>query len=479
MRECLRAAAALEDHGVRRGDRVAVLLPNGPDFLRAWWGIALTGAVLVPLHTAARGEQLTQMCRDAGVTTIVSTTAYEAVLHNATLGARTIWRLASIREAAFPKPPIEPWDLHTVNFTSGTTGPAKGAEARWAQAYLAGRDVFGTVAGLTADDRWLVDLPLHHVAAQQITLTALSVGASIAVRSRFTGSRYWQVAREVGATHSLLAGSMATLLAVARPAPDDRAHGLRVMVSSPMVDDPAGFIERFGLHDMVTAFGGTETGTPLVGAVSQALPQGSAGRPRGAMEVRIVDANDIELPDNDAGELIVRSGTPWEISTDYAGRPDATARAWRNGWFHTGDLFRRDGDGWYHFVERMNDAIRRRGENVSGTEVERQALEHPSVTDSACVGVPAKHGDQDVKLFVVPKADASLDPAELFEFLAGRLPYFMVPRYIEQVEEIPRTATQKIRKIALRELPAGVTCWDSEAAGIRVTRTGLVSPSEG
>jgi carnitine-CoA ligase len=473
LRECGQAAAALQAAGVRRGHRVAVLLRNGPEFLRAWWGITQSGAVLVPLHTAARGDQLARMCRDAAVTIVVSAPEFKSALRDASLDSTAIWDLSSFGVAPFPDPPIEPWDVHTINFTSGTTGPAKGAEARWTQTYLAGKDVFGAAAGLTAADRWLVDLPLHHVAAQQITVTALSVGASIALRERFTGSSYWQVARESGATHALLAGSMAALLAQTAPGADDRRHGVRVIVSSPMVADAPAFIRRFGLLDMIAGFGGTETGTPLLGTVSRGLPPGAAGRPRGRMQARIVDSHDIEVPDGQTGELIVRSSTPWEISTSYVGHPEATARAWRNGWFHTGDVFRRDANGWYYFVDRMHDAIRRRGENISSFEVERHVLEHPGVSDAACIGVPTGLGDHDVKIFVVGAGGRSIPPEELIDFLVTRLPYFMVPRYIEQIDELPRTATQKVRKAVLRDMSPSPSCWDREAAGLRVTRNGI------
>jgi crotonobetaine/carnitine-CoA ligase len=477
LRESGLAASALQAAGVGSGHRVAVLLPNGPEFLRAWWGISQSGAVMVPLHTAARAEQLAQMCRDAAATVVVTAPEFEPVLRDAGLGPAALWNLRDPQAVApFPKPTVEAWDLHTVNFTSGTTGPAKGVEARWVQTYLAGKDVFGTAADLTCEDRWLVDLPLHHVAAQQITVTALSAGASIALRERFSGSRYWQVARESGVTHTLLAGSMAALLTRAAPGADDQQHGVRVIVSSPMVADPAAFIRRFGLLDMVTAFGGTETGTPLLGTVSAGLPSGAAGRPRGRMQVRIVDDHDIEVPSGRTGELIVRSGTPWEVSTAYAGRPEATARAWRNGWFHTGDVFRRDADGWCYFVDRMHDAIRRRGENISSFEVERRVLEHPSVSDVACVGVPTELGDHDVKVFIVALAPERrpFPYEDLIEFLLARLPYFMVPRYIELVDELPRTATQKVRKSALRDRPPSPACWDREEAGLLVTRNGVV-----
>ncbi|WP_405238532.1 AMP-binding enzyme, partial [Lentisalinibacter orientalis] len=224
----------------------------------------------------------------------------------------------------------------------------------------------------------------------------------------------------------------------------------------------------------VTGFNMTEVSTPLISDVNSEV-QYACGRPRTGVECRLVDENDIEVPRGEPGELIVRSDLPWTMNAGYINMPEATARAWRNGWFHTGDVFRQDENGEYFFVDRRKDTIRRRGENISSLEVEAEVIRHPEVDEVVAVGVPSEYTEEEVLIVVVPKAGASLDPVALTEFLVERLAYFMVPRYVRIVDEIPKTETNKPRKVLFRE--AGVTddTWDREAAGIRLKRERLGS----
>ena len=191
------------------------------------------------------------------------------------------------------------------------------------------------------------------------------------------------------------------------------------------------------------------------------------------MEARLVDANDCEVPDGAAGELILRADTPWTMSHGYHRDPEATARSWRNGWFHTGDAFRRDAEGNYYFVDRVKDAIRRRGENISSFEVEAEILAHPAVMEAAVIGVPSAFGEEDVLAVVVPKLNSRIEPAVIVEFLAGRLPHFMVPRYVRVVRELPKTPTLKVQKHALRAIGVTGATWDRETEGIHLSRPRL------
>ena len=216
----------------------------------------------------------------------------------------------------------------------------------------------------------------------------------------------------------------------------------------------------------------TETSWPLISGRNPRV-RGTCGRPREGYEVRIVDENDCEVAPDTVGELIVRSDIPWSMNHGYHNNPEATARAWRNGWFHTGDAFRRDPDGNFFFVDRLKDAIRRRGENISSFEVEAEVNAHPAVREAAVVGVPSEFGEDDVMAVVAPVAGKSVDPAELLQFLVPRMAHFMIPRYVRVMPELPKTPTQKVQKNLLRE--AGVTAdtWDREAAGIRIRRERL------
>jgi crotonobetaine/carnitine-CoA ligase len=186
-------------------------------------------------------------------------------------------------------------------------------------------------------------------------------------------------------------------------------------------------------------------------------------------EAKIVDEHDLEVPTGTVGELVVRSADPWVLTRGYHGMPDVTAAAWRNGWFHTGDGFMVDEDGWFYFVDRIKDAIRRRGENISSFEVEAHVNEHPAVQESAAVGVPSELGEDEIKVAVVVRAGETLDPAALVEFLAPRMPRFMIPRYVEIVDALPKTdATMRTRKVELRERRVSPSTWDRERAGVRL-----------
>jgi crotonobetaine/carnitine-CoA ligase len=259
------------------------------------------------------------------------------------------------------------------------------------------------------------------------------------------------------------------------PGPGDRDHTLKKVVLVPLSDDAQAFADRFGV-DVYTTFNMTETSWPLVSERNPAA-RGTCGRPRPGVEARIVDDNDCEVAPGAAGELILRTDTPWAMNHGYHNNPEATARAWRNGWFHTGDAFRRDEDGNFFFVDRLKDAIRRRGENISSFEVEAELMAHPAVREAAAVAVPSEHGEDEVLAVVAPVAGGSVDPAELLGFLVPRMPHFMVPRYVRVLAELPKTPTQKVQKNLLRADGVTPDTWDREAAGIRVRRERLARAS--
>ena len=183
-----------------------------------------------------------------------------------------------------------------------------------------------------------------------------------------------------------------------------------------------------------------------------------------------MDANDREAPPGALGELVIRTSAPWAMNSGYYKDPEATARAWRNGWFHTGDAFRQSEDGQYFFVDRMKDAIRRRGENISSFEVEAEIIAHPDVRECAVVAVPNEEAEDDVLAIVAPAPGTSIDPVQLLEFLKPRLAHFMLPRYIRVMEALPRTPTQKVEKYLLRQQGLTGDTWDREKAGAKVRR---------
>ncbi len=234
----------------------------------------------------------------------------------------------------------------------------------------------------------------------------------------------------------------------------------------PLAGDVKAFSQRFGV-DVYTIFNMTEVSSPIVSGPNPAV-RGTCGKVRPGVEVRLVDAHDCEVGLGEVGEMLVRTDRPWAMNSGYYKNPRATAQAWRNGWFHTGDAFRQDADGYFYFVDRMKDAIRRRGENISSFEVEADVVQHPAVREVAAIGVPSDLGEEDVMVVVAPVDGAQIDPAELIEFLRPRMAHFMVPRYLRVVNELPKTPTAKVQKHRLREQGITADTWDREQAGIRV-----------
>jgi crotonobetaine/carnitine-CoA ligase len=213
----------------------------------------------------------------------------------------------------------------------------------------------------------------------------------------------------------------------------------------------------------------TEINVPIVSEPNPAVA-GTCGRLREGVEARIVDEADREVPVGTVGELILRTESPWALNSGYFKDPEASLRAWRNGWFHTGDGFRRDADGNYFFVDRIKDAIRRRGENISSFEVEVEILAHPAVRECAVVAVPNEASEDDVLAIVAPVPGESIVPEQLLAFLQPRLAHFMLPRYIRIMNDLPRTPTQKVEKHVLRSAGLTPDTWDREKAGIRISR---------
>jgi crotonobetaine/carnitine-CoA ligase len=216
----------------------------------------------------------------------------------------------------------------------------------------------------------------------------------------------------------------------------------------------------------------TEISSPIVSEPNPAKP-GTCGTIRPGVDVRLVDENDCEVAIGAVGEMLVRTDRPFAMNSGYHKNPEATAKAWRNGWFHTGDAFRRDADGYYYFVDRVKDAIRRRGENISSFEVENDIVAHPDVREAAVIGVPSEYSEDEVMAVIAPVPGRSIDRAALMGFLETRLPYFMVPRYIRILDELPKTPTAKVMKAELRKDGITPDTWDREAAGIKLKREKL------
>jgi crotonobetaine/carnitine-CoA ligase len=367
-----------------------------------------------------------------------------------------------------PAHPVDPADTMAILYTSGTTGAPKGVCCPHAQFFWWGVLV-GEQLGLGPGDTAYTVLPLFHTNALNAVAQVLASGARYAFGPRFSASGFWGEARAVGATVTYLLGAMVHILMKAPPSGSDRDHAVRIALSPATPAELAtGFQERFGVV-LMDGYGSTETNLVTSNLIGGHTP-GTMGRPAPEFEVRAADDHDEELPPGVPGELLVRPREPFSCATGYWRRPEATVAAWRNLWFHTGDRVVREPDGTLRFVDRLKDAIRRRGENVSSFEVEQALVSHPDVESAAVVPVPSELSEDEVMAFVVPRAGRRLDPVDLVRHCEPHLAYFAIPRFVEVVDALPLTENGKVRKHVLRERGRGPATWDREAAGVVLRR---------
>jgi carnitine-CoA ligase len=488
-RETDRVASGMAREGVRRGDRVAAFLLNTPEFPLVWFGAAKLGAVLVPLNTGLKGELLRYELTDSAPAMIVADrrlwSAYEPLRDSigiprewvadpdgsgepAPRGTRPFDELSSDQPLAI-RPEIRPSDPISVMYTSGTTGPPKGAVIPHEKQLLTPREV-GERSRLGPDSVLFTALPLFHCNAQEMTtLPALLNDLTATFDERFHASTYWETAARFEATHVSLLISMINVLFKQPEKPSDTTHHVRTALTAGTTRAIwPDFERRFGLT-IIELYGMTECGCTTLMNPSDRIRVGSVGTPLGFVEAEVVDDDDQPVPAGTRGELVVRPRAPFAMFLGYLNKPEKTVESWRNLWFHTGDFVTRDADGYYYFVDRKKDVIRRRGENLAPYDVESVLNRHPAVFESVVVGVPSPLGEEDVKAFVQLKPGARVEPKELFEFCVEHLPFFMVPKYLELIDEIPKTANQKAQRFVLRERKGG-TEHDRDRLGVVVRK---------
>lgn len=474
-------AAGLHAAGVKQGDRVIVMMPNGPLGVLALFAASYLGAVFVPVNPALKGNLLEHVFADSGAAFAVvhedllgQVTALNAPALNTIFSSgsapddldcsgRTVLPVSHLdgNPDKLPEPgdPIESWHTQSIIYTSGTTGRSKGVLSSYMHSYSAMSPETWTCT--RAGDRHLLHMPIFHIGGAFVASTCLCTGSSIAVVPAFKTGTFWQTVRDMKVNVVFLLGAMATFLLKAPPQSDDKDHPLRMVFIVPLGQSGPDFQKRFGV-EVFTLFNMTEISTPLLSGANPVKPS-TCGRPRPGVEVRLVDENDCEVPKGTVGQLVVRTAQPWAMNHGYNGNPQATADAWRNGWFHTGDAFICDDDGDFFFVDRLKDTIRRRGENISSYEIEVELLAHPDIREAAAVPVPSEFTEDEVLVVIAPVAGRSVEPPAIVEFLRARLPHHMIPRYVRMVEELPKTPTEKVQKHVLREQGATADTWDREA----------------
>lgn len=500
------AAAALADAGVRAGDKLAVMLPNGLEFLDLWFGSALLGAVLVPVNTGLVGEGLAHVLRHSESTLLVAdgtlAAACDAALGNdgpplrrfalsvadrpaasgqgsATIGGGSgvtsapdaagwgdgrAWLAGAYAPA--PEATVRPDGLASILYTSGTTGRAKGVMNGHQAFVTTGLGFAREMVRMRDDDVLYTSLPLFHVNAQMLsTMGALVSGRPLVLARRFSASSFLDDVRRERATIFNYIGAMLTMIAKQPARADDHESALRLAVGGAAPADlwPT-FERRFGLS-ILEAYGLTETATACASNPPDDVRVGTIGRAVSWAEIRIEDERGEPAPDDQPGEIVVRATRPDVLFQGYFRDPEATRKAMAGGWFHTGDRGRRDADGYLTFLDRLKDVIRRRGENISSFEVERAVNAHDAVAESAAVGVPSDLGEEDVLIVVVLRPGATVSGPELLQHCATRLAPFMLPRYVRIVPTLPKTATQRVQKFQLRAEGVAPDAWDRERAG--------------
>lgn len=500
LTDCL--ATALADLGLTAGDRILGLLTNSKEFMITMIATHKLRAVFVPVNTELRGGFLEHQIINSSPRIIVvddnlmgrfssfdpSETGIETVVGVGDESSPDISKLGLLAEVSQVRmdslldttPNTEkladpsPSDVCTIMYTSGTTGPSKGVLMPQGHCYLFALGIVAAME-LTEQDRYFCCMPLFHANGLFMQVYAsLLAGSSCHVTKRFSVTDWLNIVRKENITVTNALGVMPEFIFRSPPSPNDRDHKMTRILAIPVAEEwGVAMQERFGVK-LRQGFGMTEVNMVAYSDLDDPVMSGCAGPPLSDFfEVIIADPDsDVELPRDQVGEILVRPKIPFCFNVGYFKMPDKTVEAWRNLWFHTGDAGRMDSEGRLFFVDRIKDRIRRRGENISSYELEQTLNEYPGVIESAAVGlrVPGAGGEDEIKA-VIAINGPSPDPEAFLDWCVPRMPRHTVPRYLEFVAELDKTASGKIRKQAIRD--AGVTenTWDRESIGYVISRS--------
>lgn len=488
-----RLAGGLAAAGVEPGAPVLLLMRNALDYLFAWFALNSLGAVEVPVNTEYRGSYLEHVANDSTARLMIADAEFLPAIADVAGGLTCLDRVI-VRGTSAPQadtsrfsrmawsdvesgaplsewPRVAPGDLAAIIYTSGTTGRSKGVAMTHSHVYAFGEEG-ATLVRLTTADRYYNPFPMFHANSQILTVIACLIRGGCAVLdARFSASEWARIIREESVTVTNLIGATSTFIYSTPPHSDDADNRLRVVEFAPTPHAIAAeFQARFGIEEMVESFGQTETGLTILCPYGQPRPRGTVGQVLADwFEVRLADpVTGADVPVGEMGELLVRPRRGGLITRGYFGNAEASVKAMHDLWWHTGDGLRQDADGWFYFVDRVNDAIRVRGENVSSDEVEAAVRRHPAVLDCAAIAVPSElaGGEHEIKICVViaeGAEGAEIDAPGLREFCVAHMPKFAVPRYIEFVPELPVTSSNKVRKVALRADARNNRTWDALA----------------
>lgn len=489
-----KAANGFRALGIEKGDKVAIMLPNCPEFLYVWFGLNKIGAIEVPINVALKGTGLTYQIVQSDSRALVADTAYldrlggvapdlSSLKHAVFLdragtqeklpawdGVESLWFAQLMdRPGTTPSADVGYSDIASILYTSGTTGVSKGVMLShyywydiWSQAV--------NYARYTEDDVLYSGLPFFHGNAQGITIgPAILADAKAVIVERFSAGQLWDDCRRWNCTEANYIGGIIPILLKKPPRDDDGDNPLRLMVGAAApVDTWDQFETRFNTK-LLEVYGMTECYCCLVNPYDEPRP-GSCGKPITGWDVKLVDDDDNEVPPGTTGEFIAQPKGMFIGTTGYYKQPEATLELFKNFWMHTGDLGRMDDDGYFYFVDRKKQALRRRGENISSFEVEAVINANPAVLESCVVGVPSDVGEEDVKAVVVLQAGAEVSEQELIRWCEPRMAYFAIPRYIAFRAELPKTPSERVEKYKLKAEGVTADCWDRDEAGVVLKR---------
>ena len=464
-------AHGLVDLGVGSKQYVAIMLPSCIQFLASSYALKKIGAVEVAINNNTRGPSLARMINLTKCRILITSGKYLQQLCAAMEGLDHLEQIIMMDDyrpakELFPSLEVLPWqsilgesdsnfscefsdeEIAVILFTSGTTGVSKGCDIPHRSSVRAAESMIEAF-NLTEQDCVYTPYPLYHVGATQYDiLSAMMVGAQVILRQGFSLSSFWSDVCRYKATWFMSLGSVQQLLWTAEPCKEETKHNLRFIWGTPLPVDHDDFEARFKLKlARGTGYGSTEAG----GVALPLFDKTGAGKVLDRYKVAVVDEDDNELPVGESGELVIRPLEPAIMASKYIGMPEETAKAWRNSWFHTGDLARLDEEGDLFWLSRMSERIRVKGEMVSAYEIEEGIFTHPAVTDCAVIGIPDGSGEEQVKAFVTLKQNRTLTLEELRSFCGPIMSQFMVPEAFEVLKEMPRTDTGKPSKAQLQK----------------------------
>ncbi len=490
-------ATGLYEIGVRHGDKVCLMMENCPEYIDTWFALSYLRAVTVPVNIHLKGQGLKYILNHSDCHVIVLDDAYlPAVISALTEIKREIKLVVRTTSTLSPTakglvndrmiyfhdfknslsnewiPPVQTTShINSILYTSGTTGLPKGVMLS-EQAFLQSAKTFAEhMCQITANDILFTTLPLFHVNAQTTTvLGSIYSNATIALSPRFSASGFWDDVRFHDATIFNSLGSMIPILCKQPEKSDEREHRVRLTACAATPKEFWGIFERrFGVK-IIEGYGLTETsGFCISNPIATSRPP-SFGKPFPNVKAKVVDETMQEVLDLTIGEIVIKPPHSSILMDGYYKMPDQTLKTIKDGWFYTGDRGYRDLDGYFYFSNRMNECIRRRGENISSWEIEQAVNNHPKVLESAAVGVPSELGEEDVKIYIVLMQGTTVSPVEILDWCQEHMAYFMVPRYVEFIDEFPKTSTERIQKFKLIAKGIGES-WDRENSNYKVNKT--------